>query len=380
MDVVVGARADGHPPQTNRRTPGPPGVPGTPPARRRIVRPRRPPGRGRPHPGRLPPDRQPLAPALAGRRHRRPAEPWRTGPRPQGSDAQLEQAEQALLKGAKAHGFDTDLWTLDRIAEVIWRVTGCVTTPRRCGGCCAIGWTGACNAPPAAPKSATSRRSASGSPATGPGSKKRQARQGRHLLLGRVRRLADSDRALDLGAPRQDSGAGPSVQLEACLDRRRVVLWLRWWRLPARLPVQPGSDNTDSLIGVLGELRRFLGGQKATVLWDGLPAHRSNKMRAFIASQRHCWWWSGCPAMPLSSTRPRRCGATSRARAARSAYLAGDTLEEVIGAAQRGIDRVRRTPHLPYSLLRHSGLDLWQQPSPYTTRLLNGSLLDQGGR
>lgn len=26
------------------------------------------------------------------------------------------------------------------------------------------------------------------------------------------------------------------------------------------------------------------------------------------------------------------------------AYLAGDTLEEVIGAAQRGIDRVRRTP------------------------------------
>ena len=36
-----------------------------------------------------------------------------------------------------------------------------------------------------------------------------------------------------------------------------------------------------------------------------------------------------------------------------------DTLEEVIRAAQRGIDRVRRTPHLPYSFLRHSGLDLW---------------------
>jgi hypothetical protein len=36
--------------------------------------------------------------------------------------------------------------------------------------------------------------------------------------------------------------------------------------------VQPGSYHTDSLIGVLGELRRFLGGQKATLLWDGLPA------------------------------------------------------------------------------------------------------------
>jgi transposase len=46
------------------------------------------------------------------------------GRTPRLSDAQLEQAEQALLEGAKAHGFDTDLWTLERIAEVIWRLTG----------------------------------------------------------------------------------------------------------------------------------------------------------------------------------------------------------------------------------------------------------------
>jgi transposase len=32
--------------------------------------------------------------------------------------------EHALLAGAEAHGFDTDLWTLPRIAEVIWRLTG----------------------------------------------------------------------------------------------------------------------------------------------------------------------------------------------------------------------------------------------------------------
>jgi transposase len=34
------------------------------------------------------------------------------GRTPQLSDAQLEQAEQALLEGAKAHGFDTDLMLL----------------------------------------------------------------------------------------------------------------------------------------------------------------------------------------------------------------------------------------------------------------------------
>jgi transposase len=46
------------------------------------------------------------------------------GRTPRVSDAQLAQAEQSLLEGAKAHGFDTDLWTLDRVAEVIWRLTG----------------------------------------------------------------------------------------------------------------------------------------------------------------------------------------------------------------------------------------------------------------
>ena len=38
---------------------------------------------------------------------------------------------------------------------------------------------------------------------------------------------------------------------------------------------------------MLAELRRFLGGEKATLLWDGLPAHRSRAMRAWLNTQRH---------------------------------------------------------------------------------------------
>jgi hypothetical protein len=34
--------------------------------------------------------------------------------------------------------------------------------------------------------------------------------------------------------------------------------------------VTAGNYDTDTLIKVLGELRRFLGGEKATLLWDGL--------------------------------------------------------------------------------------------------------------
>jgi transposase len=47
-----------------------------------------------------------------------------TGPAPRLSDRQLQQVEQALLQGAGASGFVGELWTLDRIATVIERLTG----------------------------------------------------------------------------------------------------------------------------------------------------------------------------------------------------------------------------------------------------------------
>jgi transposase len=47
-----------------------------------------------------------------------------TGPDPKLSAADLARIEQALLAGAMASGFDTDLWTLERVAVVICQLTG----------------------------------------------------------------------------------------------------------------------------------------------------------------------------------------------------------------------------------------------------------------
>lgn len=43
------------------------------------------------------------------------------GPKPRLSEAQLVELEGVLLKGAKAHGWRTELWTAARAAEVIER-------------------------------------------------------------------------------------------------------------------------------------------------------------------------------------------------------------------------------------------------------------------
>jgi hypothetical protein len=43
------------------------------------------------------------------------------------------------------------------------------------------------------------------------------------------------------------------------------------------------------------------------------------------------------------------------------ANLAGESLDEVVAAAERGIQRLRDTPHLAFSFLRCCGLSLCEQ-------------------
>jgi transposase len=120
--------------------------------------------------------------------------------------------------------------------------------------------------------------------------------------------------------------------------------------------VQAGSYDTDTLIGVLGELRRFLGGQKATLLWDGLGAHRSRAMQAFLATQRD--WLVAERLPPYAPDLNPVEGLWSNLKGAELANLACDTLGEAIQAAWQGIERVRRAWWLPYAFLRRSGLSL----------------------
>jgi hypothetical protein len=88
------------------------------------------------------------------------------------SAVELEAVDQALRKGPHALGFDTELWTLARIAAVIQQLTGVRYHPGHCGGCCADS-AGAPSGPPAARPSVTRPRSPAGAPRSGPGSRER---------------------------------------------------------------------------------------------------------------------------------------------------------------------------------------------------------------
>jgi transposase len=120
--------------------------------------------------------------------------------------------------------------------------------------------------------------------------------------------------------------------------------------------VHPGGYDTDSLIQVIGQLRGFLGGEKATLLRDGLPAHRSNAMQALVASQRDWLVVERLPAYAPELNPVEQLWANLKGN--ELANVACQGLAGVIAAAWQGIHRVRAAWHLPYSFLRHCGLSV----------------------
>ena len=65
-------------------------------------------------------------------------------------------------------------------------------------------------------------------------------------------------------------------------DGRRFRLWFQ---------TRPGSYNAASLIGFLKDLKKHLRGQKAILVWDGLPAHKSREMQDYLETQKS--WLEG---------------------------------------------------------------------------------------
>jgi transposase len=119
---------------------------------------------------------------------------------------------------------------------------------------------------------------------------------------------------------------------------------------------RPGAYNDESLIEFLAALHDELGGAKVTLIWDGLPSHRSRTMQAWIRAQRR---WLVVERLPgyAPDLNPTE-GLWGNIKGGELANLCADTLDQAAQAAQAGIDRVRADTALAFSFLRRSGLSL----------------------
>jgi putative transposase len=129
-------------------------------------------------------------------------------------------------------------------------------------------------------------------------------------------------------------------------------------RSAARIVFQtrPGTYNDESLIEFLQALRAALDGTKVTLIWDGLPSHRSRRMQAWIRHQRR---WLIVERLPgyAPDLNPVE-GLWGNVKGNELANLCADTIDEPADAVHAAIDRIRDDTALAFAFLRHSGLSL----------------------
>jgi transposase len=90
------------------------------------------------------------------------------------------------------------------------------------------------------------------------------------------------------------------------------------------------------------------------LLWDACLPTAAKAMRAWLATQRS---WLVVERLPAYAPELNPVeGLWSSLKAVELANLTSPILAEVIAQAHKGIQRVRHTPHLASSFLRHAGL------------------------
>jgi transposase len=118
--------------------------------------------------------------------------------------------------------------------------------------------------------------------------------------------------------------------------------------------MQPGSYNDLRLIGFLRGLRRELRGQKVFLIWDGLPSHKSRRMRQYLEGQSHWLQVTRLPSYAPDLNPVEQVWTNLKGQ--ELANRCPDGLEELGIAARQGFRRLRRHKKLPWSFLRHTQL------------------------
>jgi transposase len=120
--------------------------------------------------------------------------------------------------------------------------------------------------------------------------------------------------------------------------------------------LQQPCYNTDTLIGVLEQLASFYTGHKIVLLWDGLSAHWSTRMRAWVDSQRD---WLRVERLPAYAPELNAVEYLwANLKDLELANLPTTTLTEVADATEQGIQRVCKSDSLVVGFLAHTGLTL----------------------
>jgi putative transposase len=103
----------------------------------------------------------------------------------------------------------------------------------------------------------------------------------------------------------------------------------------------------------LRDLKKHLRGQEAILIWDGLPAHKSRKMKQYLESQRSWLQVEALPGYSPDLNPVEDLWGNIKGQELANRCVAG--LGEAEDSVRSGMTRVRQSM-LPLSFLHHAGL------------------------
>lgn len=134
------------------------------------------------------------------------------------------------------------------------------------------------------------------------------------------------------------------------------ALAFRWDGRRSRFFFQtrPGTYNDVGLIRFLRQLKRHFRNRRVSLIWDGLAAHKSDLMRAYLTRQRRWLTVERLPGYAPELNPVEQVWGNLKGR--ELANVCAPDLQALHGPLRAGCRRFRQTPTLAFSFLRHAGL------------------------
>ncbi len=134
------------------------------------------------------------------------------------------------------------------------------------------------------------------------------------------------------------------------------ALAFRWDGCAVRFffQTQPGTYTDARLITFVQALKRHFCGARVLLIWDGLGAHKSRRMRHYLAQQRGWLTVERLPAYAPELNPVEQVWGNVKTR--ELANICAADLAELRSPLRRGFGRIRREPELAAGFLCHAGL------------------------
>ncbi len=120
--------------------------------------------------------------------------------------------------------------------------------------------------------------------------------------------------------------------------------------------IKDGTYNTESLIEFLEGFHFHFADEKVTLIWDGLPSHKSKAMLEWIAEQHS---WLVVERLPgyAPDLNPVEL-VWGNVKTSELANLCPDGIDEAEVAADAALDRIGNNEQMCFNFLEHTGLSL----------------------